>query len=266
MMVNYYQKMRERNNEASKRCRLKRRIKQDSLDKTRILLESHREALSHRVAKLHKIKTILNDACRNIGEDPCECREACNLIKCANREMPDLLDLSNCALLRKSRRVRETNLEELLANDSQHRLQDLRPLKRGPRKQDDTATMMIVDTLSPCSSSGALDLSSSSTLPLGVPVKREVPGEDRKYGPVTLVSKPYMPLAPKAASTPTIRKIIVDNPGSLHLSPSTPMVSPSGLPLLPQRPVTLSLPSFTGPHTTFKQYKLFPNFLQAATQ
>ena len=69
--------MRERNNEASKRCRLKRRIKQvtivmivmvmkrrrnkkekreitfwnwfqDSLDKTKILLESHREALSHR--------------------------------------------------------------------------------------------------------------------------------------------------------------------------------------------------------------------------
>ena len=65
-MVNYYQKMRERNNEASKRCRLKRRIKQDSLDKTKILLESHREALSHRVAKLHKIKNILNDVCRSV--------------------------------------------------------------------------------------------------------------------------------------------------------------------------------------------------------
>ena len=117
--------MRERNNEASKRCRLKRRIKQvtivmivmvmkrrrnkkekreitfwnwfqDSLDKTKILLESHREALSHRfpfiffsfaqnlfhilqqqnwfssiffrVAKLHKIKNILNDACRSMGK------------------------------------------------------------------------------------------------------------------------------------------------------------------------------------------------------
>ena len=82
-MVNYYQKMRERNNEASKRCRLKRRIKQDSLDKTKILLESHREALSHRVAKLHKIKNILNDVCRSMGQDKTKynCRQVCGFIK-----------------------------------------------------------------------------------------------------------------------------------------------------------------------------------------
>jgi hypothetical protein len=137
MMVNYYQKMRERNNEASKRCRLKRRIKQDSLDKTKILLESHREALSHRVAKLHKIKNILNDACRSMGKDDnqCNCRNACNLIKASNREMPDLLDLSNQALVYKSRKVRETNMEEVLGAEAQIRLADMRPLKRGPRKQ-----------------------------------------------------------------------------------------------------------------------------------
>ena len=56
MMVNYYQRMRERNNEASKRCRLKRRIKQDSLEKTRLLLANQKETLKNRVAKLHKIK------------------------------------------------------------------------------------------------------------------------------------------------------------------------------------------------------------------
>ena len=137
-----------------------------------------------RVAKLHKIKNILNDACRSMGkvsmtfklffwcfglgstvfnvavfwnsclsfvivpmqdDSQCDCRNACNLIKAANRwdllkihhtishpleirdrnwkwwhnwwhcrEMPDLLDLSNQALVYKSRKVRETNMEEVI--------------------------------------------------------------------------------------------------------------------------------------------------------
>jgi len=236
MMVNYYQKMRERNNEASKRCRLKRRIKQDSLDKTKILLESHREALSHRVAKLHKIKNILNDACRSMGKDDnqCNCRNACNLIKASNREMPDLLDLSNQALVYKSRKVRETNMEEVLGAEAQIRLADMRPLKRGPRKQEDLASKLLVETLSPlrapslgqkpkaspssgsalAAPSGALDLSSSSFTANLATVKREVSGaEDKKFGQVTFVSKPYVPLAPKASINPVpLRKIIVDNP------------------------------------------------------
>jgi len=234
MMVNYYQKMRERNNEASKRCRLKRRIKQDSLDKTKILLESHREALSHRVAKLHKIKNILNDACRSMGKDDsqCDCRTACNLIKAANREMPDLLDLSNQALVYKSRKVRETNMEEVLGAEAQVRLSDMRPLKRGPRKQEDLTSKILVENLSPSrapilgstgplgasgaltGASGALDLSSSSFTANIATVKREVSGaEDKKFGQVTFVSKPYIPLAPKAPMNPVpLRKIIVDNP------------------------------------------------------
>ena len=188
-MVNYYQKMRERNNEASKRCRLKRRIKQDSLDKTKILLESHREALSHRVAKLHKIKNILNDACRSMGQDEtkCDCRQVCGFIKAANREMPDLLDLTNRSLVSKSRKVRETNMEEMLTNEAQHQLTDMRPLKRGPRKQDDFATQLLVDTLSP-SPSVALDLSSSSFSTSVTTVKREAPVvEDKKFPQVIIL-------------------------------------------------------------------------------
>jgi len=249
MMVNYYQKMRERNNEASKRCRLKRRIKQDSLDKTKILLESHREALSHRVAKLHKIKNILNDACRSMGKDDsqCDCRNACTLIKAANREMPDLLDLSNQALVYKSRKVRETNMEEVLGAEAQVRLSDMRPLKRGPRKQEDLTSQILAENLSPSrapilgsprplaasgalmggsgalmgasgalmGASGALDLSSSSFAGSALAtLKREVSTtEDKKFGQVTFVSKPYVPLAPKAPVNPVpLRKIIVDNP------------------------------------------------------
>jgi len=249
MMVNYYQKMRERNNEASKRCRLKRRIKQDSLDKTRILLESHREALSHRVAKLHKIKNILNDACRGIGQDEtlCDCRSACSLIKAANREMPDLMDLSNFSLLRKSRKVRDTNLEEELSAQDQHRLTDLRPLKRGPRKQEDPAAILLADTLNPSSPSGALDLSSSSSGAMAV-VKREAPGEEKKYGqPVSrlMCPKAYVPLAPKAPSLSQLplRKIIME-------APALPLKLPSG-PLLQVAPssASISLSPFSGTNT-----------------
>merc|ERR1719225_2085526 len=284
-MVNYYQKMRERNNEASKRCRLKRRIKQDSLDRTKILLESHREALSHRVAKLHKIKNILNDACRSMGKDDsqCDCRNACNLIKAANREMPDLLDLSNQALVYKSRKVRETNMEEVLGVEAQMRLSDMRPLKRGPRKQEDLTTKILVEnlqhnfpkmeTLSPSrtsslsspgalgtgltsvlgaagttlgsgtSASGALDLSSSSFSGNLATVKREASAtEDKKFGQVTFVSKPYVPLAPKTTLTPTpLRKIIVDNQGDkmrkLLVDPTTGSsgenLRKAALPILP---------------------------------
>merc|ERR1740116_752135 len=62
--------------------------------------------------------------------------------------------------------------------------------------------------------SGALDLSSSSFTANIATVKREVSGaEDKKFGQVTFVSKPYVPLAPKAPINPVpLRKIIVDNP------------------------------------------------------
>ena len=40
--------------------------KQDSWDRTKILLKSHCEAPNHSVAKLHKIKNILNYVCRSV--------------------------------------------------------------------------------------------------------------------------------------------------------------------------------------------------------
>jgi hypothetical protein len=264
MMVNYYQKMRERNNEASKRCRLKRRIKQDSLDKTRLLLESHREALSHRVAKLHKIKNILNDACRGMGHDdsqPCDCRSACGLIKAANREMPDLLDLSNRALVRKSRRARETNMEEVLGAEAQYCMTDLRPLKRGPRKQEDLATKLLVDQLSPAS--GALDLSSPSSFTAGSPVKREVVvgsplAEEKKFG---IVSKPYLlPLAPKAPCPPQLaaRKLVVEMPTALSpvLRPQGILTTPQVLPVFSAAATqgSISLAPFTGQSSSYSYW------------
>lgn len=231
MMVNYYQKMRERNNEASKRCRLKRRIKQDSLEKTRMMLESHREALGNRVAKLHKIKQILSDACRCIGKDDkgCECLDYCAMIKAANREMPDLLDLSNYRLIKKSKLARDTNLEEILGAQAQE-FSDLRPLKRGPRKQDlDTGFTInsearLIKAESPV---GALDLSAGNKLvqnnsnglnlikvnTTGIKLEPVAEPKEQKFTPVTFLPKTYIPLAPK--TTPIQippRKVIVDNP------------------------------------------------------
>ena len=57
--------------------------KQDSWDMAKILLKSHCEAPNHSVAKLHKIKNILNDVCSSMGQDKtkCNCRQVCGFIK-----------------------------------------------------------------------------------------------------------------------------------------------------------------------------------------
>jgi len=124
-------------------------------------------------------------------------------------------------------------------------------LKRGPRKQDDTAARLLVDTLAPSSPSGALDLSSSAKSGVNLSsVKREIPTEDKKFNQVTFASKGYVPLAPKAASLPQIpvRKIIVDNPSLPRISsPILPLFSP-GVQVSPSKS-TISLPSFNGTNT-----------------
>ena len=234
MMVNYYQRMRERNNEASKRCRLKRRIKQDSLEKTRLLLANQKDILKNRVAKLHKIKEILKSACHATGNDAssAECLRYCNLIKCCQKDMPDCAELSNLQLIKKSRFIRETNLEEIIGAQAPD-LNDLRPLKRGPRKVDtdtnftiDPESLILKPESPSLSSSAPMDLSSGSkmatqhnpkpvnlvkTRSLPSPAKPDIGGVVKpKPGPVT-----YVTLAPKSAAVPIPgRTVIVDNPNN----------------------------------------------------
>ena len=223
MMVNYYQRMRERNNEASKRCRLKRRIKQDTLEKTRMMLENYQDVLKNRVSKLNKIKEILNDACRSNDRE--DCLSFCNQIKSTQREMPDCREFSNQQLVRKSRFMRETNLEELVGAQAPD-LTDLPPLKRGPRKVDNDIGFSInTDILiKPESPGGALDLSAGSKTPNHsktvnlIKIGNTVPGRTESLAKTD--SKPklspatYVALAPKASSTVQIppRTVIVDNP------------------------------------------------------
>ena len=230
MMVNYYQRMRERNNEASKRCRLKRRIKQDTLEKTRMMLENYQDVLKNRVSKLHKIKEILNDACRSNDKE--DCLSYCNLIKNTQREMPDCREFSNYQLVKKSRFMRETNLEELVGAQAPD-LSELPPLKRGPRKVDNDIGFSInTDILiKPDSPGCALDLSAGSTktqnhsktvnlIKIGSsgPARPDsVAKSDSKpkLSPATYVTPNYVALAPKATNNPVqlpARTVIVDNP------------------------------------------------------
>ena len=110
---NHCQRMRKRNNEAVKRCRLKQRIQQVSLEKMRLLLANQNDILKNRVAKLHKIKEILKNACNATNNDSssAECLQYCNQIKCCQKDMPDC-DISNLQLIKKLRFIRETNLVE----------------------------------------------------------------------------------------------------------------------------------------------------------
>ena len=233
-MVNYYQRMRERNNEASKRCRLKRRIKQDSLEKTRLLLQSQQDVLKKRVAKLHKLKEILNNACRSTeNAEGCECAKYCNLMKQCMKGMHDC-EHSNMRLIKKSRFLRETNLEEVISAQTPD-LTDLRPLKRGPRKVD-TAVDFTIDTdsmtIKPDSPSAvALDLSSKNSQPqhkhvaghkIGISTPAKLNGlSTSKTTPVN-----YVTLAPKSSSisVPT-RTVIVDNPNTPGLPPNLTTLS-----------------------------------------
>ena len=248
MMVNYYQRMRERNNEASKRCRLKRRIKQDSLEKTRLLLESQKDTLKKRVAKLHKIKEILSNACRATGNDASstECLKFCNLIKSCQRDMPDCNEYSNLQLIKKSRFIRETNLEEIIGAQAPD-LNDLRPLKRGPRKVDtDTNFTIDPDTMSikPESPSvaGPMDLSSGSkTLPQPgstkpvnlVKIRNASParqdGSRTSHKPTKPTPVTYVTLAPKTSAIPIpSRTVIVDNPNNCLPQNVIPINIPGG--------------------------------------
>ena len=264
MMVNYYQRMRERNNEASKRCRLKRRIKQDSLEKTRLLLANQKETLKNRVAKLHKIKEILKSACHATGNDAssAECLRYCNLIKCCQKDMSDSTDLSNLQLIKKSRFIRETNLEEIIGAQAPD-LNDLRPLKRGPRKVDtdtnftiDPESLILKPESPSLSSSAPMDLSAGSkmttqhnpkpvnlvkTRSLPSPVKPDSGVVKPKAGPVT-----YVTLAPKSAAVPIPgRTVIVDNPNNSLPQNVIPFLNSSNSPLHKQ-PGTISQLNING--------------------
>ena len=73
--------MREKNNEASKRCRMKRRLKAVSLEGHLDLLGLSNEMLKDRLARTEKICTVFREAIKNIQPEGCSCIQAVEIIK-----------------------------------------------------------------------------------------------------------------------------------------------------------------------------------------
>jgi hypothetical protein len=62
----YYQKMRERNNEASKRCRLKRRMKAVSMENQSSMLNMANKMLKQRIKRLEHVGAALKEGVNKI--------------------------------------------------------------------------------------------------------------------------------------------------------------------------------------------------------
>ena len=70
-----FRRMRDLNNLASKRCRLRKRQSREAGEIKRDVLQSLNEVLHDRVAKLKQIKELLWNACRSIDDrsNICDC-------------------------------------------------------------------------------------------------------------------------------------------------------------------------------------------------
>ena len=112
------QRMRERNNEASKRCRLKRRMKAESLENQANLLFMSNKLLKQRIAKLEKLGEVMKEGVKKIQARDCRCMETVDEVRRVNGECSDVQGLSNGALIQNSVSYREQNLEALVGGQA----------------------------------------------------------------------------------------------------------------------------------------------------
>ena len=127
-----FRRMRDLNNLASRRCRLRRRQSREAGEIKRVVLESLNEVLHDRVAKLKLIKEHLWNACLSIDDRS-------NICDCLN--FPDVMrkiltqvsyaNISNEKVVRRSRIMRELEFGDLADMDRGLQLHLTRPMKRG---------------------------------------------------------------------------------------------------------------------------------------
>ena len=110
--------MRERNNEASKRCRLKRRLKAESLDGQLNYLGSANKMLKQRITRMENISKVMKDGINQIKANDCNCIQIVALIQKVNRDYKETVELTNAALLKTSKGYRDQNPELLLPSSS----------------------------------------------------------------------------------------------------------------------------------------------------
>ena len=105
--------MRERNNEASKRCRLKRRMKAETVEQQAHNLNMSNKFLRQRISRLEKICVVLKDGVKRIQSKDCRCLETVARVKKTNVDCQDISNLSNRALIRSSMANRTVNADFL---------------------------------------------------------------------------------------------------------------------------------------------------------
>lgn len=105
-----FQRMRERNNEASKRCRLKRRLKAESMETQATLLQQCNRSLRKRVARMEKIYDIMQESVKLIQTKKCQCSDAVTQIQRANSEEEQEKDKDNAEVIQESQKCRKVNI------------------------------------------------------------------------------------------------------------------------------------------------------------
>ena len=77
--------MRERNNEASKRCRLKRRMKAVSMENQASMLSMANKQLKLRIMRLENVGAALKEGVKKIQAGHCDCDLTVNLVRQTSR-------------------------------------------------------------------------------------------------------------------------------------------------------------------------------------
>jgi len=113
-VVSYYQKMRERNNEASKRCRLKRRMKAVSMENQSSMLNMANKMLKKRIQRLEHVGAALQEGVNKIQAGQCACDSTRGIVKQTSRDYfdPDPQsgkDVPGYEVISKSKQIRENN-------------------------------------------------------------------------------------------------------------------------------------------------------------
>ncbi len=72
--------MRERNNEASKRCRLKRRMKAECMENQASILTSTNRMMKTRISRLEHLSSALKEGVRMIQSGNCACDLTANKV------------------------------------------------------------------------------------------------------------------------------------------------------------------------------------------
>ena len=115
--------MRERNNEASKRCRLKRRMKAVSMENQSSMLSMANKMLKLRIMRLENVGAALKEGVKKIqAGHNCDCDLTVNLVRQMSRDymdkdpmngkiLPSFELISKSKTIRDQQTVQEQNIE-----------------------------------------------------------------------------------------------------------------------------------------------------------